>query len=592
MRLHALTLLALLATTSAAQTTNPVMAIAEPGPDRPPIGRSTFDAIFAVEGQSEPGYDIPFPFGELVRLLDQYSGNPGGEDTHLLQMVLIPLGRCVQRHAAAPDYFESPRFVLATNSEMTSVDEYRPVFVRDRLFIGYQPRAEALEVISYNAQAGRFEFQIVDNYATGRTPRVRYASRTECLSCHHNAGPIFPRVRWGETSANTRVANRLREQMPANLWRQFGQRTDQAYYVDGSTDRANMLSTYQTLWQELCRPADDPKSGMRCRAGAFEFAIQQRLRAVKGTFTRSSLINDYLIPISLASFRTRWPQGLAVPSGDVPNRYPLHEKQVDGHDAALDLYQPRRPKMQWQLHDMPRFIDGLASSIPELDLRQLDHRLLELGRLNPDLARTLEGVCDIVRVDDETGSFDATIECELSDGLQGKSFELTGDLYIDNHYRVAPGNRIMLTTPRALIALRNLSGEVHVKDNNWELTLQMRSPRDGSHVWLADEGAVDRIEINWRLPDEYDGHFPANTPLSTDIVIHVIDGYAYLSEGLNQALAGNEAGINDVFSDKPFRGSDIVGQVLRALGTTPIDWCCSDWQTMPPIEVAPANVAD
>jgi hypothetical protein len=134
------------------------------------------------------------------------------------------------------------------------------------LFLGYQREANAIEVISYNELAGRFEFQVVDNYGPSLTPRVRYAPRKLCISCHQNAGPIFPRVRWGETSANKRIATRLRAEMSNDLWRAFGQRTDQAYYVDGSTDRANMLLTFETLWREIRRQAGNPTSGLRCRA--------------------------------------------------------------------------------------------------------------------------------------------------------------------------------------------------------------------------------------------------------------------------------------------------------------------------------------
>jgi hypothetical protein len=169
-----------------------------------------------------------------------------------------------------------------------------------------------------------------------------------------------------------------------------------------------MLLTFETLWREICRQAGDPTSGLRCRAGAFEFALQQRLRAAKGTYKRSVLIADYLIPISLANFRERWADGLIVPSGDVPNRYPLHKSESEGHDAALALLDRRAPKMLWQLHDMPRLIEGLADSIPELDLLQLDERLLELGRSSGDATKTLAGICSIARLGDESDAFDVS----------------------------------------------------------------------------------------------------------------------------------------------------------------------------------------
>jgi hypothetical protein len=45
------------------------------------------------------------------RLLEHLG--PGAEQNQVLAQVLIPLGRALQRNAAAPDYFASPRLVLA-----------------------------------------------------------------------------------------------------------------------------------------------------------------------------------------------------------------------------------------------------------------------------------------------------------------------------------------------------------------------------------------------------------------------------------------------------------------------------------------------
>ena len=53
--------------------------------------------------------------------------------------------------------------------------------LKDRLFLGYQPQAEAIEVISYNEMAGRFEFQVVENYSESGVPKVYYANRPTCL---------------------------------------------------------------------------------------------------------------------------------------------------------------------------------------------------------------------------------------------------------------------------------------------------------------------------------------------------------------------------------------------------------------------------
>ncbi len=85
---------------------------AEPGPDQPPEGRSLFDRLFAAERDGAAVTDVPYPFAALRQRLLEHLG-PGAEQNQVLAQVLIPLGRALQRNAAAPDYFASPRLVLA-----------------------------------------------------------------------------------------------------------------------------------------------------------------------------------------------------------------------------------------------------------------------------------------------------------------------------------------------------------------------------------------------------------------------------------------------------------------------------------------------
>ena len=77
----------------------------------------------------------------------------------------------------------------------------------DRLFLGYQPAADAIEAISYNEAAGRFEFQDLVGYSKGARPEP--AERRVCLACHQGGGPIFARPLWSETNANPAIADRL-----------------------------------------------------------------------------------------------------------------------------------------------------------------------------------------------------------------------------------------------------------------------------------------------------------------------------------------------------------------------------------------------
>ena len=77
------------------------------------------------------------------------------------------------------------------------------LLLKDRLYLGYQEKANAIEIISYNGKAGRFEFQVVHDYAPGLTPTVSYASRPLCMGCHQNGGPIWSEPPWEETQGSS-----------------------------------------------------------------------------------------------------------------------------------------------------------------------------------------------------------------------------------------------------------------------------------------------------------------------------------------------------------------------------------------------------
>ncbi len=179
-----------------------------PGPDLPPMGGSAFDAVFSRVSPAGVIHEVPFPFPRLLQILEHAAGGDVMSQSPLAT-TLIPLGRSLQREAAAPDYFESPRIVVAVTGEPDSGTGPLGIRLKDRLFLGYQPRARVVEIISYNEVANRFEFQVVRDYGPRREPRVRYARRALCTSCHQNAAPIFANASWDETTANPQVVRRL-----------------------------------------------------------------------------------------------------------------------------------------------------------------------------------------------------------------------------------------------------------------------------------------------------------------------------------------------------------------------------------------------
>ena len=164
-----------------------------PGPDDPPAGRSLFEALFAG--------GVPLPFAALLdRLRDEVG-------TQNVVTALVPLGRSLQRFSAHPHYFASPRLVVAITGDRAAGPSTPRL--ADRLYLGYQPAANVIEILSYNEDAGRFEFQEIVGYTGDRPRAVRQAERRVCLACHQGHAPIFTRPLWSETNANPAVAERL-----------------------------------------------------------------------------------------------------------------------------------------------------------------------------------------------------------------------------------------------------------------------------------------------------------------------------------------------------------------------------------------------
>ena len=343
---------------------------AAPGPSLPPVGRSLFDFV-AADG-------VPYPFDALVRKIEARAGCAPGA---CVKPVLIPLGRSLQRTAAAPDFFAFPRVVVAVTGEGAG-----PMFARDRLYLGYQEKANLIEVISYNEAAARFEFQLVRDYRAGATPRTVYATREVCTACHQNHAPIFSRAVWDETNANPQIAARLSAAQKPFYGIPVHRGVDIPNAIDEATERANLFAVTQRLWRDACDTG--------CRAAALTAALQYRLSGERG-FEAPSLAG------ALArGFAARWPAGLAIPNPDLPNRDPLAFVSgatgvAQSHVAAsLEPLAPRGPLDVWTADDpflARRFVTGLAELVADADVRELDAVLSRRG--GAAARRTLNAVC-------------------------------------------------------------------------------------------------------------------------------------------------------------------------------------------------------
>ena len=350
---------------------------AQPGDHLPPTGASLFDTLFA---DGHGGHALPFPFEKLLARLDGRLSRDPTSPLPPAKRVLIPLGRSLQRTAAAPDYFAFPRVVVAVD---TAPAPGAPL-LKDRLYLGYQEKSAVLEVISYNEAAGRFEFQLVKDYRAGGRPQVFYANRHICFACHQNGAPIFSRALWDETNANPAVAARL-----AAAGRSFygippERGVDVPYAIDKAVRRANRFALAQRLWREGCGAGE---AGVRCRAGLFAAAL--RLRFADGRAAPSAAAFDAAVARPLRANGARlWPAGLAIGRADLPNRNPLQgmsgwpdelpARVARSHvSARFEPLLPRPSEEAWRA-DAPEAVAeavaGVAEFISDDDRRRIERR--------------------------------------------------------------------------------------------------------------------------------------------------------------------------------------------------------------------------
>ncbi|HTN97306.1 MAG TPA: hypothetical protein VL101_10035, partial [Nordella sp.] len=220
-----------------------------------------------------------------------------------IQLGFVPLGRSLQRYAADPNYFASPRILLAVIGNGAAGPS-----LRDRLFMGYQPAARAIEIIAFDEAEGRFRFMEVNDYGPQGRPTMATVDEDVCATCHQARGPIFSATPWDETNANPHVAAALPPSVEGLAIRQDFDGLDQ---FSRSVQRANRL-----------------------------LVATQLKRALAGQ--------------DIDSLTKAFPQGLAVIEPKIPNRDPLAliaaGLPVDrtlATDGVLAPETPRLPVLIW-----------------------------------------------------------------------------------------------------------------------------------------------------------------------------------------------------------------------------------------------------
>jgi hypothetical protein len=348
--------------------------------DLPPDGtRSLFDHLVAQND------GLPYPFEELIAMIQRQAPEHSAPVT-----VAIPLGRSLLKAQAD---FHKPRVLYAADFHGANTAASLGVAARGQLFLGFVENAREIEVISYNEAAGRYEFQLVQDYAADGERRIVYARRAVCMTCHQGAAPIFPQRPWNETNAQPEIAARIAAArngvdylgVPAQVPLAMPERFDEL------TDVGAFTVALQRLWIDGC--AEDAA----CRRSMLRLGLQYA--SDPGAFDTGAGEVAQLRALQTV----HWPAGgIGVPESDIRNRDPMAEtrgwrgrlralftpapdpnagakdnEDLDAFDrlpklpAALDPLTPRPPKRMLAA-DALDGVYGVAALFTAEDLRALE----------------------------------------------------------------------------------------------------------------------------------------------------------------------------------------------------------------------------
>ncbi len=281
--------------------------------DLPPAGtRSLFDHVVTQSN------GVPYPFDKLVASIQKL--NPSGEPP---VVVMIPHGRSLLK-AQAND--EHPRLLMAADFQAKNNDASLGLNTKGQLFLGFVENANEIEVLSYNEAAGRYEFQLVQDYSATGARKLVYAKRQVCTTCHQGAAPIFPQRPWNETNASSDTAADIKQArstsgLPSDQY--FGLPTsiglDKPERFDELTDVGNFFVATQKLWLDGC---GDGAQGRACRKAMFKQAVIYAREP--GGYRDNSAAANTLRSMQRQQLASKT---IAVPESDLPNRDPVAERR-------------------------------------------------------------------------------------------------------------------------------------------------------------------------------------------------------------------------------------------------------------------------
>ncbi|MCQ8895450.1 hypothetical protein NQT62_03225 [Limnobacter humi] len=282
--------------------------------DLPPEGtRSLFDHVAAQNG------GVPYPFPKLIEALQKM--NPEGAPP---VAVMLPHGRSLLKGQADDAH---PRVLLAADFQAPNTPAALGVNARGQLFLGFVENANEIEVLSYNEAAGRYEFQLVQDYSAIGARKLVYARRQICLTCHQGGAPIFPQRPWNETNAAPdTVEAMLRARTKAGLDTQtylglpLQNTLSSPERFDELTDVGNFFATTQQLWLDGC--GNQGNTSVDCRKTMLKLALQYKVRP--GDFKEEGVQVERLKTLQAKALSDRT---IAVAESDLTNRDPVAEQK-------------------------------------------------------------------------------------------------------------------------------------------------------------------------------------------------------------------------------------------------------------------------
>lgn len=560
----------------------------DPGSSMPKVGRSLFDHLMFEPGR---GFEIPFPISALFNKIEAKTGiSPDLTGKSSIKTALIPVGRSLQRYAADPDFFKYPRAIFAFTK--ASAKATKSTFnIRDRLYIAYQEKAEALEVISYNEQAGRFEFQVISDYANGRKPVLEYAERSVCISCHQNHAPIFSTAPWDESGANRIVAKRMAVSGKHRYAVPVKSSFDVTDQLDQSTDRANRIQIFQKIWSDGCAFEEGFEFEVKCRAALLLSSLKYGLSGYAKSGSGSDLAEQAFRKNLVSAFERMWPAGLAESSPDIPNRnLASFLKRIDFNFRELlepeGKHNPqtaRDYKKIWITtnRDAPlldQVLLGFSRFLTLNDLHVIDETLLK--RRHQAEISTFTGLClaKTKRVDGPAQKL--IVQCNLKNE-NSVPLELTILLTVE-HSKITGGE-----VQNGVLAEKISFYKLHLKnktpsaaagiDNKFVFSLHQKDT--GLTVRLREGDSLDDLKV------EFLGGVNKQTAQKISISVtryktsKILD--VTIKSMIQKALQVEHLPTDNPLSQKVFQRPLVMNAMRSELGETDQPTCCYQTASMP-----------